>query len=116
MSLPIKASGEPQSPSTTANGSLKKQVAFLPPASGLKVTKYPLLTSAFVALPCILSCRLLQELYGTSDEVGVSDLSSPFGSNAIRASDETNIDNSSGGLFGRFSGLLRSRSAVPSAK
>ncbi|XP_047957485.1 uncharacterized protein LOC125203218 [Salvia hispanica] len=95
VSLPIKALGQPPSPST-ANGSLKKQAAFLPTASGLK------------------------ELYGTSDDVGVSDVSSvPLGSNGIRASEDTNIDNTSSGLFGRFSGfslLSRSRSAVPSAK
>lgn len=94
VSLPIKALGEPPSPST-ANGSLKKQAVFLPSnsASGLK------------------------ELYGSSDDVGVSDSSSPMGSNGIRASEEINIDSSTGGLFGRFSGLLaRSRSAVPSAK
>ncbi|KAL1550472.1 hypothetical protein AAHA92_18427 [Salvia divinorum] len=69
------------------------RVAFLPPASCLK------------------------ELHGTSDDVGVSDVSSvPQGSNGIRASEETNIDNSTSGLFGRFSLLSRSRSAVPSAK
>ncbi|KAG6426714.1 hypothetical protein SASPL_110941 [Salvia splendens] len=92
---PSRALGEPPSPST-ANGSLKKQAAFLPPASGLK------------------------ELYGTSVDVGVSDVSSvPLGSNGIHASEDTNIDNTSSGLFGRFSGfslLSRSRSAVPSAK
>ncbi|KAH6798106.1 hypothetical protein C2S52_022660 [Perilla frutescens var. hirtella] len=95
VSLPIRALGEPPSPST-ANGSRKKQPVFLPSnsASGLK------------------------ELYGTSDDVAASDLSSPLSSNGIHAFEETNIDSSSSsGLFGRFSGLLaRSRSAVPSTK
>ncbi|KAG6425512.1 hypothetical protein SASPL_115953 [Salvia splendens] len=94
VSMPIKALGEPPSPST-ANGSLKKQVTFPSPASGLK------------------------ELYGTSDDAGVSDSSSPLGSNGTRASEETNTDNATSGLFGRFSGfslLTRSRSTVPTAK
>ncbi|KAG6422425.1 hypothetical protein SASPL_118997 [Salvia splendens] len=94
VSMPIKALGEPPSPST-ANGSFKKQVTFPSPASGLK------------------------ELYGTSDDVGVSGSSSPLGSNGTRASEETNTDNATSGLFGRFSGfslLTRSRSTVPTAK
>ncbi|XP_057775804.1 uncharacterized protein LOC130994761 [Salvia miltiorrhiza] len=91
VSLPIEALGKTLSPST-ANGSLEKRVPSVPPASGLK------------------------ELYGMSD-VGVLEPSCPLGSNGIHASEETNIDNSSGRLVGRFSGLFaRSRSTVPSAK
>ncbi|KAL8487422.1 hypothetical protein ACS0TY_023918 [Phlomoides rotata] len=97
MSLPSSTSPEPPSPST-ANGSRKKQAVFPP------------LTSS----QSDVSASGLKVLYGISDVVGVSGISSPRSSNGIIASEETNMESSGAGLFGRL--FQRSRSAVQPSK
>ncbi|KAL2253778.1 UNVERIFIED_CONTAM: hypothetical protein Sindi_0172500, partial [Sesamum indicum] len=106
VSLPTNSLLEPPSPST-ASGSPKKPPSFPPPNSSQ--TK--------------VSASGLKELNGISNDVGVSSLGTPRGSNGIHATSEaTNNDSLSTGLFGRtISGisaslLTRSRSAMQSFK
>ncbi|KAK6160423.1 hypothetical protein DH2020_003804 [Rehmannia glutinosa] len=105
VSLPTNALPEPASPST-ANGSRNKQAVY--PPSNSSQSK--------------VSASGLKELHGISDDVGMSSLSTPRVSNGTHASEETKVDGSSTGLFGRtFSGisaslLTRSRSAMQSFK
>ncbi|KAL8037981.1 hypothetical protein ABFS82_11G073900 [Erythranthe guttata] len=89
ISLPTNTSLEPPSPST-ANGSRKKQ-PFLPPNSSHSNG----------------SASGLKELNGISDDVGISSLSTPQGSNGT--SEETQPESASAGLFGgKFPGFSAS--------
>ncbi|KAL0385332.1 UNVERIFIED_CONTAM: hypothetical protein Sradi_2927500 [Sesamum radiatum] len=106
ISLPTNSLLEPPSPSI-ASGSPKKPPSVPPPNSSQ--TK--------------VSASGLKELNGISNDVGVSSLGTPRGSNGIHGTSEaTNNDSLSTGLFGRtFSGisaslLTRSRSAMQSFK
>ncbi|KAL8543588.1 hypothetical protein ACS0TY_004236 [Phlomoides rotata] len=97
LSLPSSTSPEPPS-SSTANGSRKKQAVF-PPLNSSQSD---------------VSASGLKALYGISDVVGGSGISSPQSSNGTIASEETNMESSGAGLFGRF--FQRSRSAVQPSK